>query len=483
MNFIGYIITIGLMLFLGLILYVKVKKATIATLLSLLSYAFIDDLRIVLLISTATFAVGTIIQIFDEDKVKRGMAFGVLASCVLGATIFYCMHKIGWMDIQEMKEEFSAEYFVITLLIIFLNLFPFHRISKSLCTEKEIEDGKYIYSKESISKIGYYLKWSLILISPIIISLLIFGKETIDLAINDLFGTEAIGFKITFLYMYAIVYIIFEIPDYCEWKINSGIIPFLLMLPIGYYIYIFYEDYLNLNPPAHDNLVMTIAYGVEAFFNWIGSLLPEWFFYDGEAHLWAITRGIIAVIFISLAPGTAIAGIFYLIYELWHKKRDMCCTSYEIATATVLFPLYIIFTTYTLASISNYVNADLTNFLIIGINTITFICFACGRHRCPRCASSKLEVIDRGERDIDERVSGVERQYEERYENGRIITDKSETETRVTRIYSYTTYKCKRCGHTWKESHISEYTRRVKTDGYSKRHENLFSGSNSEFRN
>lgn len=401
---------------------------------------------------------GLIIQFFYKDVEKRGRAFNVLIATILYPTIIFGLGLADILDFMDSSEETLWLWGIALLIHLALCNIPFNNLIPYFSDDTiNIKDLDRSERNDFVKKHFIVIDLALIAIATGLASF-IFGAETTFNAFENFFESEGTDVILSIIYIFGILRIIIAILCEYEWKIEENMSCGLLMLLIGFVICTHMSNHFINNPAPEDNWYITTLESIETFFN---NIMPDWFFAKGWLNIWGIIRAIIGLIFSVTIHGVVLGYPFFLIYEQWHKKRDMCSTSYEWTTALVFYPIFIT----TIAFLVGLLRIDsrFWQWTLYIVSTFIFMKYACLRKRCKKCGSTNLWVYDRWVQKSREEQVGKEKEVLNL--DGKDVAKRDKNKIFEQHVWEHSKWRCQRCGHCWGETSHSVKKRKETIHG------------------
>lgn len=423
------------------------------------------------------FLLGIVVRLFSKDATKRGKAVDVLIGTILAIAITFFLGNHGYLGLLVSDSELGIYVF---LLGAFLSNFAYRKFIPKLTDDYEritFDDIKSITLKDICEWFEKYNLFSFVLC----IGLAFFGTYFILGEANELLSHIYTGRYFLHCYLFLVFCAIFrfllQYPIWGMWKKHSDLILGMMLPLMGFITYVGVSYYFELHPVAPDNLAVQFYSYIAAGVRWVGGFLPDWFYAEGWMGIWFIIRCIIGIVLIALTPALIAAIPFYIVYEIWHAKEDKCNALYELVAVTVLCPLFIGFTTWSLKSVDH--NNEWWHGIFTYAHFYIFYLVAAGRNRCPKCGGSKLIRSNEYKVHHDAQLESVEREAKLESDGKESRSEKENMRQQVDKHFDLT---CKRCNHKWHNVHtyFKHYSRR--SNDFSKKHNHKFRNSDESLR-
>ncbi len=482
MNFVAWLYSMAGIIFM---LYTLFRKAPISPVLIIASFVIglvSNSAEIIVIGGAGGFLAGIVIQLFNKDNRKKGKAIDVLLGALLWAALTLALLSRNIIT-PFTDEEISFTIGTFALLLAFSCRIPFRRLIPSFADEDErvsLDDIRGINLRGILEYLDEHTLLSICIYIALSLSAtaLAFGEDAIEDATRHILSGDAFWYKYAFLAFFAIFRFLFTLPLDKWWKPYEDYIMGIIMIMTGYFVYAAITDYYNDNPAEPGSIPLVVYQAISSGIDWIGDLLPDWFFADGWLGIWGFIRSAIAGIISIASPALLIIYPFYFLYEKWHEKKDMCSTLYELTAALLLFPAYIATTMWILKSIDDS-NSSAIHAILAIVYSIIFLKAAVIRKRCPKCGASRLSRTNESRYVHDEQIDSVTRRGEILPSGTRI---EEEIEHRSQRTENHSDMYCHRCGHQWHEVYNTKKYRRIHRNRFSEEHDSLFRGDDSLLR-
>lgn len=299
------------------------------------------------------------------------------------------------------------------------------------------------------------------------ISILVFGRDRATANLFHIFSVTS-GQHLFSVWVTLFFFAITDRIGQGEWKIESGTTKCIAGLILAFCIYHYASYDMMRDGELHPgNWFATAMTAILDFIKKIQNCMPKWFYADGWLNIWWLIRTVFrlafGLFFIFFLVPLIMAIPFAILYEMWHKRRDMPSTTYEWFAVLIIYPLFFYASLWITFHFEYYSNWFMRSLYLIS-STLVIYFIAGYRHRCPNCGSSQLQLIDEYVKVGREEHVGTTVEKGEIYNryNPHIADYEKVTEHYARQTHTHSNFICQRCSNQWWETSVSTSRRNVK---------------------